>query len=593
MMVRWLPFFLFLGLVTPLAAQDSPLVAHIRLSGDLDETPTAHDPLFDIQPENLRIKLERIHKARKDKNVQALYLHLDHLQIGLGKVNELRQAIEEVRKSGKKVICLVEDAQLSQYLVAASADSIVMPESGTLFLVGMRMEISFYKDLIEMLGAKADVLQMGDFKGAAEPFTRSTISPQLRQQLESMLDDKFTLVCQTIAEGRKNKGLTAEKVQTLIDEGPFTAREAHKRGLIDHLAYEKDLNELIRKELNVATIKVERNYGKRKPKDLDFGNPFAILKLLAPPKEGSTTASKIALIYAVGPITHGKGGQSMFGGNVVGSDAIVEAIRKADRDLTVKAIVLRVDSPGGSALASDLMWDELMRCKKPVVASMGDVAASGGYYISMAAKKIYAEPGTLTGSIGVVGGKLVTSGAFKKVGIHTDVISRGANSGVLSDHAAFSETERKAMTTLMRDVYDQFLDKAIQGRKKAGRAMTREELEKLAGGRVWSGRQAKENGLVDELGTLHDAIGAAKQLAGFKADDELELLILPKPKSFLEALLEKETEVSVVSPVQRELFSSVFSLAPELREPARKAEALFHLRRERVWAIQPIHLDIK
>ena len=197
--------------------------------------------------------------------------------------------------------------------------------------------------------------------------------------------------------------------------------------------------------------------------------------------------------------------------------------------------MLRVDSPGGSALASDLIWNELVACKKPVIASMGDVAASGGYYISMAAKKIYAEPGTLTGSIGVVGGKIVTGGLFDRVGMKTDVISRGANSGLESSEKPCTESERAVMTRLMQDIYDQFLDKTLEGRKKAGVEMTKEKLLTLAGGRIWTGRQAKENGLVDELGTLDDAIAAAKKMAG-QEDKELELLILPQPRSIIEKL---------------------------------------------------------
>src|SRR5262249_12391816 len=187
---------------------------------------------------------------------------------------------------------------------------------------------------------------------------------------------------------------------------------------------------------------------------------------------------------------------------------------------SVKAIVLRVDSPGGSALASDLIWNELRKSKKPVVASMSDVAASGGYYISMGARRIFAEPGTLTRSIGVGGGKVALGGLYHKVGLTTDVLSRGANSGILSSTHPFSESERQAMTALMRDVYDQFLDKALEGRKRAGKQMARADLEKIAGGRVWTGRQALANGLVDELGTLDDAVACAPKMANMPADKE-------------------------------------------------------------------------
>ena len=252
------------------------------------------------------------------------------------------------------------------------------------------------------------------------------------------------------------------------------------------------------------------------------------------------------MIYCTGAIVTGKGGGSnpFVDEDGVGSTTTVEAIQEAEKDETVKAIVLRVDSPGGSALASDLIWNAIQQCKKPVVASMGDTAASGGYYISMGCKKIFAEPGTLTGSIGVVGGKLVTGDLFNWIGMKTDNISRGANSAIMSSERPWNESERKVIKDSMQDVYDQFLDKTIAGRNKAGQKFKKDDLLKLAGGRVWTGRQAKENGLVDELGTLDDAIAAAKKLAG-QEGKELEILPLPKQKSLFEKLADGGPEASL------------------------------------------------
>jgi protease-4 len=264
---------------------------------------------------------------------------------------------------------------------------------------------------------------------------------------------------------------------------------------------------------------------------------------------------------------------------------MVEAIRQAENDKTVKAIVLRVDSPGGSALASDLIWNELRRSKKPVVASMSDVAASGGYYISMAAKKIYAEPGTLTGSIGVVGGKIVIGGAENKLGLKTETISRGANANILSMDSPFSDSERAAWKSVMQDIYDQFLDKALAGRKTAGKDMTREALVNLAGGRIWTGRQAKTNGLVDELGTVDDAIAAAKQLAAIGKDERTELLLLPRPRNFLDTLLESKLDT-------RAAFTSA-ALPQELITKLRGLDALLQLRGEMAWTVMPYQVDVR
>src|SRR5439155_25777477 len=258
-----------------------------------------------------------------------------------------------------------------------------------------------------------------------------------------------------------------------------------------------------------------------------------------PSKKEESKNAKVAVIYAIGEIVSGKGGDNPFSeGGLVGSATTIEAIRQAEKDETVKAIVLRVDSPGGSALASDLIWNELVKCKKPVVASMGDVAASGGYYISMACPKIFAEPGTLTGSIGVFGLKLITGGLTEWAGVKTVTIERGQNAGINTTNRPYTDSERKAMTAGIEDIYEQFTDKAVQGRQKAGVKMDREQLLKLAGGRVWTGRQAKERGLVDELGTLDDAIAESKKMAGIDSAKEMEILQLPKPTSFLDKLMD-------------------------------------------------------
>ncbi len=570
-------------------------LAHIKLSGSLTEAPPATDPLFGSLTEHFKSKLDRLHKAETDPNVQVVYLQLDGLSVGWGKLDELSRAIAAVRKSGKKVFAYLESGSTKDYLVALACDEICLPESGWLMLTGMRAEVSFYKDLFEKIGVQADMLQMGDFKAAAEPFMRNSMSKPARAQLTRVIDDYFeNSLVERIVQAREGKQFTAEQVKKLIDEGPYTARGAVKAGLVDRVGYADDyreqLKQALKKQHPEEKVEFVKDYGKKKKEDIDLSNPFAIFKLLATPtKHKSSDNPKIAVIYASGIITTGKSEEGLLGGETIGSTTMIEAIRQAEEDKTVKAIVLRVDSPGGSALASDLIWNELKRSKKPVIASMSDVAASGGYYISMAAQKIYADPGTLTGSIGVVGGKLAIGGTLNKIGIKTEVISRGANSGILSPDKPFSETERKAMTALMKDIYDQFLDKALEGRKKAGRTMTREELVKLAGGRIWTGRQAKENGLIDELGTMGDAIEAARKLAKLPAGKEPELLLLPKSKNFLDSFLEEMGATQApglrVRSVLREL--------PELQRKLRGLDGLFQLRGEPVWLTLPYHIEIE
>jgi protease-4 len=570
------------------ADEKGPVVAHIHLSGSLGESPPPIDPFTGGSAENFRHKLERLHEAARDKHVAALFLEIDGLSVGWGKLDELTKAVAEVRKSGKKVYAYLESADNSkEYLLALACDEVCMPESGWLMLTGLRAEVVFFKELLDKVGLKADMLQMGDFKSAAEPFTRTRMSEPARKQLTAVLDDYYeNEIIQRIVRCREGKKLTAEQVKKLIDDGPYAARAAHKAGLIDWVDYRDRFVRTVRHEVKGEHVKVDYNYKQKKHEDVDFSDFFAILKLLAPPKSRKTKDPTIAVIYAVGAITNGKGGDSILGEESCGAKTMVKAIRQAENDDKVKAIVLRVDSPGGSALASDMIWHELKRCKKPVIASMSDVAASGGYYISMAASKIYAEPGTLTGSIGVVGGKIATKGLFDKIGVRTEVIARGANVNILSSDTPFSPSEREKMTTLMQDVYDQFIDKALEGRKKAGKKMTREELLGLAGGRIWTGRQAKEKGLIDELGSLEDAIAAAKVQAGLPADKDVDILMLPHSRSFFDSLIESKSESRLQLPAE-------LRLLPELVRKLRGLGGMLQLRGEPVLLSMPYHVEIR
>ena len=513
-------------------------VAHIKLSGGFDEAP-AGESLFGAASENLRTKLDRIRKAAKDDRVKALYLELGDLTLGFGKLNEVRSALADFRKSGKKSVAFAEEMSAKAYLVALGCDQVILPESGGLTVYGVRAEVTYYKNTLDFLRLKADVLKMGNYKSAVEPYITDTMSKENREQIESLLDDNYeNEIVGAIVKARPASKWDAAQVKALIDQGPFTAKKAKELGLVDTLAYQDEIPGLIKKAIGAAEdVRVVEGYGKAATKEADFSNPFKLLEALSPPKKKESKEPKIAVIYVIGGIASGKGGVNpLMGGSSVGSETIVKAIQDAEKNPTVKAIVLRIDSPGGSALASDMIWRATKTCTKPVVASMGDVAASGGYYVAMAGKKIFAEPGTVTGSIGVFGMKLVTGGLEETVGLKTTVISRGKNSGVNSTTFAWSESEREAMMKTIQEIYDQFIDKALEGRKAAGVDMDRAKLLSLAGGRVWTGRQAKAAGLVDELGTIDDAIAYAKTLAKIDPATEMELYQLPKGGSFLDKL---------------------------------------------------------
>lgn len=529
---------------------DVARVAHFKIKGDLSEAPVPEESLFGPPGENLHLLQGRILKAARDQRVKAIYLEIGEITAGFGKLNELRATLAEARKAGKTLFAYSEEFSAKAYLLALCCDHILQPESGGIMLAGMRAEVTFYKNTLDLLRLKVDVAKVGNYKSAVEPFLRDTMSAENREQIQSMLDDNFmNEMIRPIVAGRPKQNWSEKAVEALIDQGPFTARKARELGLIDDLVYEDQLESHMAKVLDAKSVKVDRNFAKPKPAKLDFSNPFAMLDILGGAKEKKESKEpKIAVIYVIGAIQSGKsGGGNPLMGDSVGSETIVEAIQKADKDDTVKAIVLRIDSPGGSALASDMMWRALSICKKPVIASMGDVAASGGYYVAMPCKKIFAEPGTITGSIGVFGMKIVTNGLEEWAGMKTEVVSRGRNSGVMSSTFPWSESEKKVVEETVEEVYDQFTSKALAGRIAAGKKMTMEELKALAGGRVWTGRQAKKNGLVDELGTLDDAIAEAKRMAGIDPKEKLEILPLPKATNFLEQLLEGEANLPFAS----------------------------------------------
>ncbi|MBI3860912.1 MAG: signal peptide peptidase SppA [Planctomycetia bacterium] len=540
--------------------------------------------------ENLETAIGRIDKAAADEKISGVILKIHDPTIGWAKMNTFRKAIARVQAKGKKVHAWMADASNMDYVLASACDDVTMPQPGTLMLVGVRAEVTFYKKLFDKIGVKADMLRVGEFKSAAESYTRTEMSPEFRLEMEEIVDDRFQQLVQAIAGSRK---MAKEKVIAAIDEGPLTALHAKKLGMIDKLAYEDELEAEIAKSAEGKTFKVIKKYGKKKA-DTDFSGFGGMMKMMEmlmgvePPKRKSNNP-KLAIIHASGMIMTGKSTSDFLSGeSVMGSDTMIKAIREANKDATVKAIVLRVDSPGGSALASDLMWHELELVNKPFIVSMGDVAGSGGYYIAMGADRIFADPGTITGSIGVVGGKFALQGLYGKVGISTDVISRGKNSGVLSSTNGFSDNERDSMQRLLNDIYDQFTTKAAQGRK-----MDHAKLEKLARGRVYTGSAALKIGLVDELGSLDDAVAYALKQAGLAPDAKIEKLILPKATSPLESLfgpLDPNADARSARLAVRELLRGI---SPELDRNLHVLQLMQILSREKALAVMPFRIIVK
>ncbi|WP_442482496.1 signal peptide peptidase SppA [Aeoliella sp. SH292] len=560
-------------------------LAQLNITSSLPEGPGGAGLFGELQVD-LRSLLDRIERASKDDTIQGLVLKIENPSIGRGTMNEVREAIKRFRAGGKKVYAELDMAMPTDYLIATACDEIVMPESGTLVLPGVSMEGMFYKGLLDKLGVEADFVHMGEAKGAAEPYTRESFSKAVKANLSAMTDDMYEQMVETVAFERP---ITRKEAIAAIDEGLMTATKAKELGLIDRVAYSTELKQTLGKAYNTDKLVYVQNYGK-KAIDTDFSGPTGLLKFIKLMSTGSKTSTasgkKIAVVYAVGAITTGKSEPDLFGEtSVMGSTTIIEALRDAAADDDVAAIVLRINSPGGSAIASDLMWNEIEAIDKPIVASMGDVAASGGYYIAMGTDKIFAEPTTITGSIGVVGGKMALRGLYDKLGISIDTISRGANAGVFSSTNKFTAGERKVIQGTMEETYEQFTSKAAEGRD-----MPVEQLKKLAGGKVYSGRQAKANGLIDELGTLDDAIAEAKKLAGIDADADVKLKTLPKTPDLMESLFgdnssEQEVEVKVDL--------GLGNLHPELKKLMSRAQILQRVFQEPVVLMMPFHLEVK
>jgi protease-4 len=572
-------------------APKPPIVPELTFKGDISEAPSPVG--FEGTPisDNLQGLLDRISKAKADKDVKALIVKIRTLSIGWARANELREGIKDFRKSGKKVYAYLEEVDNKDYFVASAADEVIIPEGGWVMIKGMAAEVTFYKSLFDKVGVKADWMQVGKYKSYGEPFTRTSMSPAFREEMTELLGDTYSLLAETIAD---RKSISVDAAKALIDGGPYTPRGAFEAGIVTKVSYEDGIEHEIRKDLGVKEIKVDPKYGKVKD-EIDFSGLAGFMKMMQalagePAKKPTSNLPKIAVIYASGAINTGRSsGGSILGESSMGSETVIKHLKQAETDKTVKAIVLRVDSPGGSALASDLIWREVTRIEKPIIASMGDVAASGGYYISMGADKVFAEPGTITGSIGVTGGKFVLGGLMDKLGVTTDTISVGKNGTIFSMTTPFSATEKAAMQRLMDETYHQFVAKAAEGRKKPF-----DDIERHAGGRVYTGRQAKKLGLIDDLGTLADAIASAKKLGGISEDAKSELLILPKAQGVLESLLGPLEDRDISTSIRIDALG-LGGFAPEgVRQVVAKLNTLSRLlSKEPVVLVMPYLLDIR
>jgi protease IV len=547
---------------SPTIASSSTLV--LRPSGDLPELiPEVVLPIGGGQHLTVRGYVDVIRKAKQDRRVARLLIKPG----GLGspfwaKVQEVRDAIVDFRRSGKPVYAFLEYGGGKEYYLASAADKVYLLPTSTLDLTGLPSYEVFLRGTFDWVGTYPDFLHVGDYKTAVNTFTEKGFTPAHREMSESLNKDQFDQLVRGIADGRRKP---EDEVRALIDRGPFQPEEALRVGLVDDLAYEDELDDVADVTLD-AQIEVE-NYARVTWEAL-----------------GVSRRARIAVVHAVGTMVSGESGFDPINGPVLGSDSLVEQIREA-RGSGAKALVLRIDSPGGSSVASDVIWRELMITKDkglPVIVSMSDLAASGGYYMAAAGDVIVAQPGTLTGSIGVYTGKFVTGGTFEKLGANIETVRQGKFADMYSPDRPFTQEERTKVLESMQATYDHFVERVADARQ-----MTPEKVDQIGQGRVWTGRQAREVGLVDELGGLMAAVAVAKQRAKIPAEEEVQLDIYPRTRSFYEVLSNQfqspigelrarstaETLISLLGPRDRDILAAL--LAPS--RLFRAGELLAHM----------------
>jgi len=487
---------------------------HVRVPTTLSDAPGNEGFLVDpVDMPALTTELTAaVRAAATDEDIAGLFLEMNSLAIGWAQAQEIRSSIQEFQESGRPCVVWTENIGNKEYYLASVCDEVHLAPTGFTLVNGLSITQLYFHDAFERFGVSSNFAHVGDFKSAIEPYERSGPSEAAATATHTLLDSLFSQLVTGIAEGRD---LSFDEALSLVNDPPMNPKMALETGLVDQLSYRDEV--------------VDKILGESE------GELWHLSEYLSPlRKRWQNGDSTVAVIHVDGTIITGETNQDMFGGQFVGDRTINRQLKDLREDENVDAVVLRVNSPGGSGMASDSIWREVELTKqvKPVVVSMGDYAASGGYYISMGADRIVAQPGTLTGSIGVFGGKLNMEGLFKSLGVNPYTFERGEYSNILSTTSDFDDDELAKFQGFLDGFYDTFVNKAATGRD-----MTFDQLHEVAQGRVWTGEQALERGLVDELGGLNTAIAAAMELANITGD--VEILRLPERRGFFEQLMEE------------------------------------------------------
>ncbi len=557
-------------------AEEPKQIAYFKIKGELVETPVKMPPFLESDPPlSLKALLERFKEARLDADVVAILVDVQDAALGLGQLEEIHEAMRKFAAVDKPVFVHADSLSTITYAAATGASHISVVPTGDVWLTGVYGETPYLRGMLDKIGCVPDIEQCGDFKSAGEPLMRKEPSEQSKQMTKWLIDGLYSSLVDRIAKGR---GMAPDKVIAAIDNGPYSADDALAAGLIDSVKHRQDFMADIKGRYG-ETVEFVSDYGADDDMDMpkDFFGMFNKLMQMFNPSPKVYTEPSVALVYVEGAIQTGSAEVNPFGGGGGAfSTTIRKALDKAASDDSVKAVVLRVDSPGGSALASEIILDAAKRvaARKPIVVSMGNVAGSGGYYVTCASETIFADAATITASIGVLGGKIVTAGMWDKLGINWHGVQRGKMAGILSTAAPFSDAERAKIRHYMDTVYGIFKRHVTSARGDR----LKKPIDEIAAGRVFTGAQALDLGLVDKIGGLEDAIKFAAQKAGL---GDYEIRVIPEPPSFFDLFKQHdeedeyaETRLSAWSITQSPDIAPVLSLLSKV-DPQR-AETLLH-----------------
>lgn len=504
----------------------------LKLDDDLPEKQPVQIPLPFVGSSDTITVLEAwrgLRNAATDTRVKALIVETGPVRAGWGKLQELREGLLAFKKSGKPLVAVLRTPRSRDYYLATAADRIYMSPEDLFDVKGLRAEVMFVKNALSKIGVAVEIEHRGKYKDAGEMFSETGMTPESREVINSILDGVYSDLLSAYSQGRKK---TIEDMRTLIDHGPYTARQAANKGLIDALRYEDQVHGELRDQLKQSELK-----------RISFQEYMRGIGI-----SDRGAKKRIAFVVGEGAIARGEGSDAMGTDEAFTSGAFIKMLRKVSSDNSINGVILRVDSPGGDAVASDEMLREvrLLSKKKPTVISFSDMAASGGYYISMTGDPIISYPNTITGSVGVIYGKVNLRGLYDKIGVNKEILIRGANAAIDSDYAPMTPEARAKLREGIDEIYREFVSRVAEGRKKKW-----EEIEPLAEGRAWLGSQAKRNGLVDELGGLDKTIELVKKKAGLGADERIELVPYPPKRNILDQYLRSTTDQNVESRIRQ------------------------------------------